>query len=229
MMHAPKSEATASVRDARSSPASWWLCRLKGSVIILGTAALLVFVGAPAGIDNASAGPPSAGEGKKERVDISKSAPRPARAGRGERALRAVEQVRVRRLLRELRATEEQRRVIREMYREDRERRNALLRDRAELLRKMRGLVIADDAVGTRERERAMRELTSRFMRAEREIAELRRELDERVIERLGPVQRVRYILFNERFERELRERIERLRREGSRRIPPLPLPETTE
>ena len=146
---------------------------------------------------------------------------RPAPPARGERALRAIETVRLRRLMVALRASEEQKRIIRETYKRGLQRKHALLRERAELLRKMQGLVLAGDLVDTHNRELATRELTLRFRQIEREIAEARWTTEERILEHLTPPQRVRYILFNERFEKELRERIEALKRARQRPTPP--------
>ncbi|UCF78056.1 MAG: hypothetical protein JSW03_08035 [Candidatus Eiseniibacteriota bacterium] len=148
--------------------------------------------------------------------------PRPQR---GERALRAIEEVRMRRLVRELKADERQSMFIRETYKKGLTRKHALLRERVESLREMRGLILAGDAVDAREREHAMDRLSRRFMEIERDIAESRWAMENQILEQLSPPQRVRYLLFNERFEREVRERIERLReaRPAQPRVPAPP------
>lgn len=177
---------------------------------------------APAVVERAQARPRRGAEGERALRAADRASTRPPRAA-GERALKAIESVRVRRLLRELRATEEQKRIIRETYRNGLERKKVLLRERADLLRKMRGLVLASDAVDVRERDLAMRELTKRFMETEREIAKARWSVDEQILEHLGPVQRVRYLLFNETFEKKLRERIETLKQTKRPPAPPAP------
>gem|GEM_PF-7105333 len=177
---------------------------------------------APRTVERAPARPQREAEGERALRAVDRASTRPARAA-GERALKAIEAVRVRRLLRELRATEEQKRIIRETYRSGLERKEVLLRERADLLRKMRGLVLARDVVSLRERDLAMRELTKRFLETERQIAEARWSVDEQILEHLGPIQRVRYLLFNETFEKKLRERIETLKQIKRPPAPPAP------
>jgi hypothetical protein len=88
---------------------------------------------------------------------------------------------------------------------------------RTRMLRRMRELVLPGEAATPRERQNAMRDAVERFRKVEREIAQNRWRMDERILEHLNPSQRVRYLLFNERFERELRERIGAVREKGRR------------
>jgi hypothetical protein len=183
----------------------------------------------PTGIDKASARPQRPAERNRDARTMDRASARELRAARGEEVLRTIEAVRIRRLLNELRVNEEQKRIVRETYRRGVESKESLLRERAELLGKMRGLVLAGDAVDIHDRELALGQLTHRFLQMEREIAEIRWLVDEKILEHLGPLQRVRYLLFNERFERELRERIgalKRTRRAPGRAAPPADMPE---
>ena len=137
---------------------------------------------------------------------------------RAERALRAVENARVRGLLEELRPDREQRVLIREAYERGLERRHELLRERAALLGRMRDAVRSSrPARGpvSEASEREMREMALRYRQVERELAQAAWDTEDRIFERLSPAQKLRYIVLNERFDLELRQRIGALRQRG--------------
>jgi hypothetical protein len=155
-------------------------------------------------------------------------AERPAVAARrAERALRAVEEVRLRRLLDELRVTREERARLREACERGLERKHELLRERAALLNRMRDEVRpARPARGpvSKASEQEIREMVQRYRQVERELAQTAWDVEDRVFERLSPAQKLRYIILNERFDLELRQRIGALRQRGLG-LGPAPVP----
>ncbi|MBN1503931.1 MAG: hypothetical protein JW952_02585 [Candidatus Eisenbacteria bacterium] len=148
-----------------------------------------------------------------------RAAQRTAVAARtAERALRAVEEARMRRLMLELRPDPKQRTLIREAYRKGLQRRHELLRERAKLLERMRSTVgparPSRGPVGEAS-EREMREMARRYREVERELAQTAWDMEDEIFERLSPSQKLRYIVLNERFDLELRQRIGALRQRG--------------
>ena len=157
----------------------------------------------------------------------------PGAMRRGERALRAVENLRMRRLMQELRPNQEQRMLIREAYEQGLERRHELLQERAALLVRMRGMVRPGGPTGgasdIKASEQEMRELVLKYRRVERELAQAAWDTEDRIFERLSPAQKLRYIVLNERFDTELRERIGALKQRGlgpGAPVPPDDLPD---
>ncbi len=155
---------------------------------------------------------------------------------RAERALRAVENARVKRLLEELRPDQEQRVLIREAYGRGLERRHELLRERAALLDRMRDEVRpARPARGplSKASEQEIREMVQGYRQVERELAQTAWDTEDRIFERLSPAQKLRYIILNERFDLELRQRIGALRQRGSglgpAQMPPAQMPPAPE
>ncbi|MFH0779207.1 MAG: hypothetical protein V2A71_11375 [Candidatus Eisenbacteria bacterium] len=136
----------------------------------------------------------------------------PEGAGPGERALRAVDAVRMKWLMRELRVDEKKGEIIRNTYEKGLERRRELLQERLHLLAQMREIGLRPEAPGVPNAERDTREAVQRFREVEREIATAGWETEQEILDQLAPAQRLRYVLFNERFERQLRDRIRALK-----------------
>jgi len=189
----------------------------RAAVIALAACVTITVVTLSADSALAQAGRRGYGQPARPRLAAAAArAQRPAVAAlRAERALRAIEQVRVRRLLEELRPDREQRALIREAYERGLERRHELLRERAALLERMREAVRPGrPARGpvSKVSEREMRELVLKYRQVERQLAQTAWDTEDRVFERLSPAQKLRYIVLNERFDLELRQRIGALR-----------------
>ncbi len=249
---------------------------------LVGVAALAFLVAAFTGQEAAAR--EAGGRGGPERpvVEPAKLHPGPGpRAGeepaspllRGQNAMRAVETLRLRRLLQEIGVGQEQRRQIREAYAEGLRKKQELMRERVRLLGEMRELArtrtreerlrerqirerdatesearerevrerdmmeteareresLQQEIQDVRTREREARELIRRYRQVERELAETAWATEDRVFENLSAEEKVRCILLNERFERELRERIEALKQRQQRLRPPVPPAEIPE
>jgi len=127
---------------------------------------------------------------------------------RTEMALNAIDMLRLKRLAQELRLNNEQRRIVRDAYAKEVETKRSLLRERAQILQKMKQLMLAPESADLPRMEPEMRDLVSEFRQVERKIAEVEWATQDEVLEHLAPPQRVRCILFNERFDKELRVRL---------------------
>jgi hypothetical protein len=123
-------------------------------------------------------------------------------------ALNAIDMLRLKRLAQELRLNNEQRRIVRDAYAKEVETKRSLLRERAQILQKMKQLMLAPESADLPRMEPEMRDLVSEFRQVERKIAEVEWATQDEVLEHLAPPQRVRCILFNERFDKELRVRL---------------------
>ena len=124
---------------------------------------------------------------------------------RTERTLKAIEMLRLKRLTQELRLNDDQRRIVREAYEKEMERKRDLFRERAQTLERMRRLMLAPEPTDIRTTEAEMRDLVLKFRQLEREIARTEWATQDEILEHLAAPQRVRCILFNERFDRTLR------------------------
>jgi hypothetical protein len=129
--------------------------------------------------------------------------------------------------MQELRPGQEQRAFIREAYEQGLDRRYELLQERAVMLTRMREMVRpgspAGSTPGAEVSEQEMRELAARYRQVERDLAQSAWDTEDRIFERLSPAQKLRYIILNERFDTELRERIGALRQRGLRPGAPIP------
>jgi len=153
----------------------------------------------------------------------------PADAPRGAVALRAVETLRVRRLMQEMRVDEAQKKRIRAVYEAGLKKKHELLRERAQLLIRMREMLGSPSAQNVKGQERVMQELVLRYRRIDQDLAETAWDTDNKVFRSLSAREQARYILFNEQFDTELRERIGALKQRGRALGVPAPEPSATE
>ena len=148
--------------------------------------------------DRPGAGGPPAQRGAGLRARV--------RAGlRTERAMQAIDSLRLKKLAQTLNLNDEQKKLIRDAYSRELARKRDLIQERMHILSKMRQLTLATKPADLQKSEPEMRDLVVNFRRVQREIVETEWTTQDEILGRLTPDQRVRCILFNEAFDRKLR------------------------
>ena len=152
--------------------------------------------GGPAGPQGLGGPPGPKGKGLRARGRA------PSRA---EGAVEAIDAIRLNKLAQALELNAEQRKLVANVFTKGLVRKRDLLRERAQILEKMRQLNLAAKPADIERTEPEMRDLVVNFRRVERQIAETEWTTRDEILAHLAPNQGVRCILFNEGFDRKLR------------------------
>lgn len=126
-------------------------------------------------------------------------------AVRTERAMEAIDALRLERLAQTLNLSDEQKKIVRDAYSSELIRKRDLMQERMQILSKMQQLTLIKNPADLQKAQPEMRNLVVNFKRVQRQIAETEWTTQDEILGHLNPDQRVRCILFNEAFDRRLR------------------------